>query len=128
MSDVISEGDGGGGWLDATCDEECEDLHMYHMLRATDPGGPDHLREELDLSCAMRPEPHYADKTGYMHALERSFTEHIRHVIRLSYLRFFSKLLDTGKSDRHFHTRFENLRSASTPTSGFPTGVDFSFV
>jgi hypothetical protein len=81
MSDVISEGDGGEGWLDMTCNEECEDLHMCHTLRATDLGRPDCLREELDPSHAMRPELCYADKTGYMCALERSFTEHIQHAI-----------------------------------------------
>jgi hypothetical protein len=60
---------------------------------------PDHLREELDPSRTMRPKLRYADKMGYMRALERCFAEHIQHAIRLSYLRFVSKLLNTGRSD-----------------------------
>jgi hypothetical protein len=58
-----------------------------HTLRATDPGGPDRLREQLDLSRTLRPEPHMqTDETGYMRALERSFVEHVWRTIRLSYL------------------------------------------
>jgi len=45
----------------------------------------------------------------------------IQHVIHLSYLLFFSKLLNTGRSDQHFPTRFENLRPASTSTSALKT-------
>jgi len=55
-------------------------------------------------------------------SLSTGFAEHLRRAIRLSRLRFFSKLLDTGRSDRCFPSRFENLRPTSTSTSGFPTG------
>ena len=75
--------------------------HIYTTtLRASDPnlGRPDHLREELDPS-----------EMGYMRALERGFAKHVWCTICLSYLRFFSKLLDTGRSDQHFPTQFENL-------------------
>jgi hypothetical protein len=70
----------------------------------------------------MRPEPRYADKTGYIRAPERGFAEYIRRATRLSHLRFISKLFDTGGYDRRFHTRLEDLRSGSTSISGFPTG------
>ena len=59
---------------------------------------------------------------GYMRALERGFAADVWRAIRLSRLQFFSKLLDTGRSDRRFPSRFENLRPTSTSTSGFPTG------
>jgi hypothetical protein len=32
---------------------------------------------------------------------------------------------DTGRSDRHFHTWFENLRPTSTSYTGFPTGAEY---
>jgi len=63
-------------------------------------------------------------ETGYMCAPERGFAEEIWRAIRLSHLRFISKLLDTGGYDRRFHTRLENLRSGSTSISGFPTGTE----
>ena len=76
---------------------------------------------------AARPEPRYADETGYARALKRSFTEHIRHAIRLSHLRFFfpsySIQVEPG-SDRHFPTWFENLRPAPLPQlPDFPLGL-----
>ena len=74
------------------CMRQCT-IMGCHTLQATDLGGLDHLREQLDLSRTLRPEPHMqTDKTGYMHALERSFVEHVWHTICLSYLWFFSKL------------------------------------
>jgi len=45
----------------------------------------------FNIVCATC-ELHYGDGMGYMRVLERGFAEHVRHAIRLSYLRFFSKL------------------------------------
>jgi hypothetical protein len=97
----------------------CAVVHWdMSTLRASYLGGPDHLREELDPSHTMRPEPCYADEMGYMHTLERGFAEHVRRPICLSYLQFFSKLLDTGRSDRQFPTslnRGKSYNSSSWP-------------
>src|SRR6266851_7215908 len=77
---------------------------------------------------AAGPKPRYGDGMGYMCVLERGFAEHLQRAIHLSYLQFISKLLNTGRSDRHFPTQFENLRPASTPTSRFPTGIDYLLI
>jgi hypothetical protein len=99
MSDVVSEGD--GGWLDAMCDNLDRGARTYTCAICYWPQiwVPDHIRE-------IRPEPR---EMGYMRAPERGFAEDIWRAIRLSHLRFISKLLDTGRYDRRFHTRLENL-------------------